>query len=200
MVLRRRLSVACAFMLSRIGATSWPLFPDWLLIYRTPDRPPAHSAPHKGTEGLSEVKWSSVGAMCEFLHCSPCFKSEILKARGQTYSPKKSPAEPFDCFVHLMCVSCPFMSISSLFHLKKLPRMTVFFGSWLSLNGISISSQAFSSHAPANHGNKSGLDLRRDCNWMLYIDVGRNIQFFTSRIDRKDEQEARENSLILLYF
>lgn len=53
MVLRRRLPVACAFMLSRIGVTSWPLFLDWLLIYRTLKLPPAHSTAHKGR--LSEM-------------------------------------------------------------------------------------------------------------------------------------------------
>lgn len=80
--------MACAFMLSRIGATSWPLFPDWLLIYRTPDRPPAHSAPHKGTEGLSEVKRSS----CVDLYIVPhvlSLKHLPLSVRGQIY-PLKS--------------------------------------------------------------------------------------------------------------
>lgn len=68
MVLRRTLSVACAFMLSRSGVTSWPLFLDWLLIYRTSILPPAHSAAHKPTLSLVGC---SVQAMSALLYCFP---------------------------------------------------------------------------------------------------------------------------------
>lgn len=76
--------MACAFMLSHIGVTSWPLFLDWLLIYSTPNPPPAHSTAHKGTERLSEVG-CSVEAICAFLHGFPFLSLKYLplKVRGQ---------------------------------------------------------------------------------------------------------------------
>lgn len=93
--------MACAFMLSRIGVTSWPLFLDWLLIYRTPNPPPAHSAEHKGTEGLSEVG-CSVQAMCAFLHCFPVFKSPSW---GQMQYVLQTVSS-FDCLLSILTNSC----------------------------------------------------------------------------------------------
>lgn len=87
MVLRRELSLACAFMfLSHISVTSWPLFLDWPLIYCTPNRPPAHSKAHKRTEaGTGSEVSCSVEAICAFLHCSFFLNLPYppLKVKGQ---------------------------------------------------------------------------------------------------------------------